>query len=247
MDAQELLLQAIHRAAGVTADVVAAPGTTVLSTEDRRGSGMAVFYQFDRHTMIWCDPAAEPAVAKLEGSEPFREPAVRSFAADGGFEILGASVMKTMGNFVRHPVPDGYSLHRFDWNDPADIGRMQRLVDASTADDLDESEVAMDDLDAIAVGLINSAGEVAAFASMRPFDYEPSLGDIGVIVRDGNRGKGLGSVVVAQLVEHALPNDWHALYRCDPYENPGSDRLSTRVGFLPATDLLAIRAVASDT
>lgn len=246
MSARELLLSSLYAAAGVTPETIAHTGTSVQPAEDRRGSGLAVFYQFSNHTMIWCDPDAAPVVQSLEGPEPTLEADVRSFASDGAYEIVGGSVMKTMGDFVRHSVPTDQSFHIFDWNDPTDVARMQRLVDVSSEDDLDESEVAMDDLDDVAVGLLDTDGEVCAYASMRPFDYEPTLGDIGVIVHENHRGMGLGAAVVALLVERALPEGWSPLYRCDPWDNPGSDRLSARVGFEPVTNLLAIRAVLTD-
>jgi len=137
--------------------------------------------------------------------------------------------------------PSPGAIHRFDWSSKVDLQLIQRLVDASSQGDLEEAELAMDGLDAMAIGLLDNGGDVAAYGSSRPFVYGTGFGDIGVLVRAGIRSGGWGRAVVAALIDRVLlPGDLEPLYRCDP-TNVGSDRLSASLGFQPAVALSVVQ------
>lgn len=234
------LLQVIVRAAGCPAAIVARNGTTIAPDNERSGTNRVACYQAGSHAVLWCDPALAVRLGELvSDTATLADVGFRAWANEAGGEVIGQAVMKTLGSADRSPATPSVRLHRFDWSSAADLELMRRFVEACDPDDLDEAEVAIDELDAMAVGLVDQEGEIGAYASSRPFEYDESFGDIGVVVRADLRGKGWGRAVVSSLILDVLdPVGVEPLYRCDP-ENIESDRLSAALGFETVVSLTA--------
>ena len=238
-DVLERFLRGVARHLAVGEELVARPGTTVVSDASRSGSRQVACYQLNAHAVLPCDPTVRSVTSELaDGNVSLSDEDFRSWVAASGGTMLGQSVMKTQARAVPTLDDAPGRLHVFDWTRPGDLELVRALVDASSEDDLDEAEVEMDELDEQAVGLVDAGGVLRAYASSRPFDMVPAFGDIGVVVRSGARNEGWGRAVVAALITELLqPAGVLPLYRCDPVDNVGSDRLSTALGFEPALSL----------
>lgn len=137
-------------------------------------------------------------------------------------------------------VPDGFIRRSLRAESAADFALIERLIAVSDPDDLDEAEVAIDDLDPIIEVLLDGDGQIACYGAARPFDLAAPYGDIGILTRADCRGRGLGLALVADLC-HAIRNArLEPLYRCDE-ANVASVRLSAGLGFEVATRLAAFR------
>lgn len=216
-------------------------GTTPIADGERAGSRRVACYQLGSHTVLPCDPAVEARIQELASDHnSLTDEVFRSWASDLGADVLGQAVMKVVG-------PSGFSftestaeVHVFDWSRAADVEMMQRFVDAEDDDDLDEAEVAMDELDAQALAVLQLDGTVGAFASARPFYADAGLGDIGIVTGASARRSGAGKAAVSALISRILlPAGVEPLYRCDP-GNAGSHRLSDSLGFETALSLTVV-------
>lgn len=216
-------------------------GTTACPGEERAGSGIVLAYHVGLHTVLWCDPDLAELVKPLESDTvSLRDADFRAWSREVGGAIGGQAVMKTRGAGQVEVAESPGALHRFDWSRSADMALISDLIDASEVDDLEEAELALDSLDDLAVGVLDEKGRVVSFASARPFNYEPSFGDIGVLTRSRARSGGWGRAAVLGLIDDVLvPAGFEPLYRCDP-ANVGSDRLSAALGFEPALTLTAV-------
>ncbi len=234
-------------AMGSSPEVLERLGTTVVADPNRSPDTVAC-YQIGHHTIIPCGSAVS-SVAELRaaveqlatGEQALDHAAFRSWATEHGASIVGQAVMKTRSAPMGRPATLPGQRHVFDWNEPDDLDRISAFVGTCDPDDLDEAELDLDQLDGLAVGLLDQRGTPAAYASSRPFEEDPSFGDIGVIVRPGQRNGGWGGAVVQTLIETVLlPLGIEPLYRCDT-GNSASDRLSAGLGFTPALSLTVVR------
>ena len=81
---------------------------------------------------------------------------------------------------------------------------------------------------------VDSGGEVLAFGSLGPFRTWPGYRytvEHSVHVRADRRGEGIGSTVVALLIERAAALGMHAMIAGVEAENEASIRLHERLGF----------------
>lgn len=215
-------------------------GTTAVADGARVGSRRIACYQLGRHTMLFCDPDVVGRAMPFEHSTARSDPAFRQWAAQSGAVVIGQSVMKVARPSGLMSVSTEQPARRLRWSDHEDVVLMQAFVDASDPDDLDEAEVAMDELDDLAVAVLGPDGGIGAFASARPFEQDHWFGDIGIVSAPNVRRRGLGAAAVSLLVSDVLlPAGVEPLYRCDP-ENTGSDRLSASLGFEPALSLTVV-------
>lgn len=241
------LYRGIAGAMSIDGDVLEQPGTTIAPADDRAGSRRVAWYSMGQHAVLWCDPALAERLQPVSGeSVTLTEAGFRELSGSLGGDIIGQAVMKTRWRADAGNVDRPGALHRFDWNEPSHVALVSDLIAVSDQQDLDEAEIGLDELDELAVGLLDADGRVAAYASARPFEYESSFGDIGVMVRSDVRSEGWGRAVVAALIDEILvPSGIEPLYRCDP-ENHGSDRLSRALGFEPALRVVAAEFAAGD-
>lgn len=216
---------------GIAVDLLDRPGTTIAPDDERSGSKRVACYQIGQHAVLACDPAIVSDLAVLQhGETSLSDAGFRSWGTALGAEIIGDAVMRTQKAALPSLDVPG-TVHMLDWSRPADVERMLTFVDAADADDLDEAEVAMDDLDDQAVALLGADGAIMAYASSRAYEEAPAFGDIGVLVSADARRGGWGRAVVATLITDVLePAGVIPLYRCST-ENLGSFGLSSALGF----------------
>lgn len=248
---RQRFLDAVATMMGPGGVLLGRPGTAVVPDPDRSHRRVACYRFMDGQSVLWCDPELENELAPMaDPATSLTEDDFHAWGAERGAEVLGRSLMKTLGDpstieaQAASPVGDGLSLRRLDWGDEADRAAMQVFIDACPDDDLEEAEVAMDDLDDLALAVTmhhNGSDLIVSYASARPSDFDPEFGDIGVVGRPDMRRSGLGRRVVAGLCADLLPSaGMRPLYRCDP-DNIGSDRLSDALGFETVVSLSVIQ------
>ncbi len=207
-------------------------GTTAVADSSRAGTRRVACYQIGGHTLLPCDPDILRTVEALNSGETSLSDAdFRTWVSQSSGSVLGEAIMKVLGDAGLMPIAPVGMVRHLDWSKQADVALMQAFVDSCDADDLDEAEVDMDDLDDRAVALLDDGGVIVAYASARPFDDELPFGDIGIVTAGGRRRGGWGRAAVSVLIRDVLePAGIDPLYRCDP-ANSGSDRVSAALGF----------------
>lgn len=245
--ARDQFIAGMSLALGGDASLWARPGVTVQPRDDRAENHVTAAYRLGEHLVISCDPAATEVLQEMAVS---LEPTLDAFAERAprhGGEWLGAVRMQTME--ASHPVDalvaEGYRLATLDVHDDTDRALIQALVDVTSEDDADDAELDMAALDDGFHVVLDGDGAIAAFASARPWDEADGFGDIGVLTRHDQRGRGLGRAVVAALCRDLIAQGLRPLYRCDE-ENHGSVGLSASLGFDVATQLVAVRFNPAD-
>ncbi len=228
---------------GCEPSIIDAVGVTVKGHPDRAESRVTAGYLLGKHFVITCDPAVESMLqAAASGMEPTLEGWTEVAFATGG-EFLGTGRMQLLsdpGGLKAPVVASGYELRTIRSEEPDTRSMVERLVEVSDDDDLDEAEIDLDDLDEVIHVAVGTDGEIAAYASARQFDLVSGYGDIGVLTHADHRGKGLGVAAVSALCERLIGEGLEPLYRCDE-ENAASMRLSESMGFVPATRLVGYR------
>lgn len=222
--------------------IIGQSGVTVAGHPNRAESHVSSGYLVGDHLVITCDPAAEQ---RLTQAATRMEPTLESWAAvaaeeDG--ELLGSGRMQLLAieGLPAVKVGAGYSVRTLDRASDADVALIARLIDASDADDLDEAELDLDELDNIIEVIVDSEGQIASYASSHGFDMAPEYGDIGIITHPDHRNLGLGSAAVAAVCRRIRDEGYEPLYRCDE-TNAGSIALSSGLGFTNATQLTVFR------
>ena len=84
------------------------------------------------------------------------------------------------------------------------------------------------------VFVAESEGKVVGFSSYGPFRPWPGYKytvENSVYVADGQRGKGIGALLMAPLIEHARGKDMHAIIAVIDADNDASVQLHRRFGF----------------
>lgn len=251
---RDALIGSFAAAAQVDPAATATLGTSVIPRPERAGTGQVAGYwilgpgESAGHTYLWVDPEIIDRFVDLADAtksmsmDEFAETVIRA----GGSE-LGHGVMRTLAGpaaAVRSLAP-GYTMVSLDATRPADLALIQGYAELSDPDDVEEA--ALDEVDetetdiwivvpdqagAGAVG----PGDIAAYASSAPWDWDPRLGDIGVLVTPAHRGSGLGSAAVAATVDSMRRGGRVPMYR-HSVTNQGSEGVAAAVGFQIAIDL----------
>lgn len=217
-------------------------GVSVAGHPDRAGSGVTSGYVFGERFVITCDPAAEEMLAAAVAD---MEPTLTGWSAVAnscGGEFLGAGRMSLheSDEIAMPSLPDGFGWQTLLRDQDASLALIKNLIAVSSEDDLEEAELAIDDLDDIMEGIIAPSGEIAAYGSSRPFDLVEGYGDIGVITHGEYRRSRLGAAVVQAVCVRLQGSGIEPLYRCDE-ANVASSQLSESMGFIPVTRLQAYR------
>lgn len=219
--------------------VIHQSGVTVMGHPDRAENHVTAGYELGEHFIVTCDPAVETRLRDATTGMPPTLTAWRECAVDAGGKFLGSGRMQLQAPPPTEArLPDGFSLRSLDRDHSDDFALIERLVESSDADDLDDAEIELDNLDAIIEVVVDGDGEIAAFSSGRPFEMAAKFGDIGIMTRPEHRGRGVGSAAVAALCHRLRAAGLEPLYRCDE-DNAGSVKLSAVLGFEPVTRLVA--------
>lgn len=228
-------------------------GTTVIPQVRREGSNLASAYVFGRHLVVFCDPRLADQLASFElaPGEPDATAPLDAFASWGsevGAELVGMGAMRVLLG-----PPLTASVHHVsetaveaDRDSPADVTRIQDLVNACSAEDVDDAGIEMDDLDPVIRCIEREpGGPYVAYASAFPDDDFGGRWDVGVLTHPGHRNRGLGRAAVARLVGDLVADGRTPIYRHN-LEHTWSGALAESLGFKTATRLAAIRFPAVD-
>lgn len=241
--AERRFRRALAAAAGLPAERFERPGTVVVPTPARSGSGVAAAYRVGELTLVWCDPAVEGRVAGLADPRwSFPVERLEGWAAGQQAEFVGGawSHLVDRAMLASPAIPPGAGLRLLDRTDPTDRAHLAGLLDACDPDDVEVAEVAMDDLDHLIVGAFGGDGPLAGMASERPWEHDRRFGDIAVLVHPGHRGAGIGRAVVARLCREDFRRHRLPLYRCN-WDRTASRRLALSLGFAEVLSLAAVR------
>jgi len=227
---------------GVDPAIVASPGVLTVAEESRAGSRIVAGYVYGSHFVIFCDPEMaegfvgfDPGPFPADSTEPLER--FGAFVTAAGAEILGSGAMRVL---TGEPVSDE-PVTLLDRDKPADVARIQALVDDCTPGEVEDAAIEMDELDPVIWCAEQSAGgPLTAYASAFPDDDFGGRWDIGVLTHPDHRRQGLGRRAVACLVAGLVADGQVPIYR-HALSNAGSAALSESLGFEPATVLLAAR------
>ncbi|MHC1479536.1 N-acetyltransferase family protein [Frateuria aurantia] len=87
------------------------------------------------------------------------------------------------------------------------------------------------------LGVVDAGGQLLGFASWGPFRAFPAYKytmEHSVYIRDDQRGRGLGQLLLQQLIARAEDEGVHVLVGCIDADNAASIRLHQRLGFVHA-------------
>lgn len=241
----EKLRDEIAQSMGVDPSVFASPNVTVAPDERRAESHVSTAYAFGDHLVVFCDPAAEAILREgVRDMEPTLDAwCNRAGELGGEFLGIGRNQVLAVRDLAEPVLVDGFEFRVLDRDDAAHMAMIQRLIDVSDPDDVDEAEIEMDNMDPFIDVVVDEQREIASFAAARPFETASTFYDIGILTRADCRAQGLGTAAVMTLCRHLLAENAEPLYRCDE-DNQGSVALSAGMGFEVAHRLAAFRFAA---
>lgn len=217
------------------------PSTHVLIEDSRAGSNLIVGYVFDAITVVRAAPEHADLVMPLHTSERSRtHEELRDWAPEIGWVDFDGSLSHVVDRHaVRDAeVPSGLQAVRLEPNG-ADNERIVSWLTSAHPDDVEAADFDVDELDDRMVALVDESEQIVAVASSYATDEVPQFEDIGVIVCRNARGRGLGRVVVRQLLDDLHVDDQLGLYRCN-WSNPWSRQLALSLGFEEILSLIAL-------
>ncbi len=229
-DAAARYLSAILRSAAGDLGADIAPGTTVVASTRRSGSNLAVAYPLGDRTIVWCSPELAPRLAPIAQARALsREQFVEAASVLGG-RFAGAGHHRVLTNEATGRRVGGYRFTTLDRGADRDRALIEAFVAAFPGDDLDEAELAIDELDAAIAALVDERGSIASYASARPWSVDAAFDDIAVITHPDHRARGLGTAVVGEFARRRRRQGRLLFYNCD-VENVGSNRVAVAAGF----------------
>ena len=214
-------------------------GTTIVADPERAGTNAAVIYPLGRHTLVWCSPALAPGLGWLADGVPFGGDDVVEKLLERGGALLGAGNHRVLDIRPAERPAAGFRLTSLDPAEPAARRRLQSFIDDCDPDDLDEAELAMDDLDDTIVVALADDDTIAAFSSVRPWSIDPDFDDIAVLTHPRHRRKGLAAGVVSALSGQQQTAGRLLFYGCD-VDNIGSNHVAESVGFSLVATVTAV-------
>lgn len=217
-------------------------GVSVAGHPERAESRVTVAYLVGEHVFVTCDPAVDAMLTTATAEMAPTLEAWTELAPQLGGEFLGVGRQQllTTHDMAAPSIPADMTIRSLSREDSVDVALLARLVEISSAEDLDEAELEMDNLDEIMEAVLDADGQIASLASSRPFDMAPAFGDIGILTRSDSRSLGLGSAAVSALCRRLVDADIEPLYRCDE-DNIGSVELSKGLLFAPVAMVKAYR------
>lgn len=205
-------------------------GTTIVADPDRAGSNAAVIYPLRRRTLVWCSPEFAPGLGWLAHDVAFTGDEVVERLRVRGGELLGTGNHRVLDVRPVDRSDTGCRLVRLDPTEPAALRRLEAFIDDCDPDDLDEAELALDDLDDTIIVALDDDASIAAFSSVRPWSIDPDFDDIAVLTHPRHRRKGLAAAVVSALSSQQQAAGRLLFYSCD-VDNIGSNHVAESVGF----------------
>lgn len=247
---------------GLEEELLERPGTSVLGLDDRADTNIVAVYWAGARTFLWADPAVVERIGGL-ASEKVAAGSndVAEHMIGAGFGEVAKATMRVLadgasGELEPAPLAERYRHGVLSADDPAHVGLVRAFAERNDRDDVEEA--ALDEIDEpdgfqeTAINVVTpQAGQpgitddMVAYASAAPWDWDPTFGDIGVLVEPDHRDHGLGRFVVAHTCLQLLTADLVPLYRHGGH-NKGSAQLSVGLGFEPATELTVYQLTSND-
>jgi GNAT superfamily N-acetyltransferase len=206
------------------------PGTTVVATPDREGSNIAVAYPLGAQTIVWCSADLRSELASLNGPIPLSCEDFLIRAERLGGVAVGRGNHRVLPKPAPDPALGSAQLVVLRRDDPNDRRRISAFIDGCSASDLDEAELAIDELDEAIVAVTDDSGALAAYASARPWAIDARFDDIAVITHPDHRGHGFATAAVVGLSRWRQRQGRSMFYNCD-VDNVGSNRVAEAAGF----------------
>ncbi len=216
------------------------PGTMVVASQRREGSGTAVAYPTGGSTVVACAPRWVARLGPLDGGPVLSNDAFVSAAT-----ALGGTP-STWGRYrVLEGVPSAPDLEPartvpLDRDRERDRAIIAAFMAACSEDDLAAAELELDHLDPTILGVRSDDGALDALAFGRPWPHDDRFDDVAIVTAPDHRGRGLDRAAVAQLVRRQHARGRFALYGCD-VDNVGSDRLAGSLGFTLVQMVASVR------
>lgn len=243
MDVRRRFLNGLATAAGFDPSLLDRSGTVVRAREERAGTGSVIVYQAGAHILIWCDPLLLERLQEFADAERTVDAAAMASRLAGlGSDLAGSADMRVLTASPRPiaPVPAEYQHRWLRADRPSDVALVRALTERSSPDDVDEAGLEdLDDFNERAINIlvpIDQPDEIVAYASAADWDWDPTFGDIGVLVDAAHRQRGLGTLVVGHTIAALQADGRLPLYRHDG-DNTGSQRIADAIGFEEATTL----------
>ncbi len=247
MDVRQRFLTGLADQSGLDHELLDRPGTSIRGNEPRRGTGIVVWYEAGRQSLIWCDPELIERFADLAHEERYTDLAtVTERTASIGLEAVASAHRRVQPTPAPEP-PSIDAVYRQHWLDADNLEHyelVKAFADRSDPDDVEEAALeeldGLDTFQEVAINVLTVAdgdpARLVAYASAADWEWDPAFGDIGVLVDPDHRGRSLGTQVVAHTVAKLQADGRLPLYR-HGLHNQGSQRIAELNGFEVATTL----------
>ena len=180
-------------------------------------------------------------LASIESSSALSAEEFVAAAEDLGATLVGYGRNRVLDGDPRRPDADPGDLvvRHVGTDDAPPISMLDGLIAACDDDDVEEADLDLDHVDPTFTLLVAPDGTIAAYASGRPHDIEPSFDDIAVLTHPAWRGRRLGALAVHEFIRQRRAEGRHWLYRCN-VDNVGSNRVAESLGFTLVTTIGAV-------
>ena len=111
--------------------------------------------------------------------------------------------------------------------DPSVHEPLQEFLDGCTEDDIDDALIELDDPDE-EIRLVYHQSKPIGYAGYRRWGI--NMGDVGILIQDEHRKKGLGKAAVAEATKACINNKCLPFYRTSS-DNKGSQRIARSLGY----------------
>jgi len=233
----------------LTLDQADRPQTLLRVEADRAGSGLAVAYHVRSTTVIRSDPALATDIEELaDPTKAIDSDGFEHWATERGWRFVdgGDHHLVDRAGLVAVSAPSSARLGELDRDSVEDRRVIGALLARSDADDVEEAEFALDDLDPHILGLFGDDDELRAMVSGRVWDVDESFDDIGILVDDDFRGHGWGSAAVAAFCQASFDRGRLPLYRCG-WSRTASKALALSLGFVLVGQVSAVGPAADQS
>jgi predicted GNAT family acetyltransferase len=169
-------------------------------------------------------------IESLDGPTALTHDDFLSAAAVLGGTHAGSGRNRVLAIAAPRPAVAPSRLVTLDRDRADDRTLIATFIDQCSAHDLDEAEVAIDELDVAIAAVLADDGTIASYASARPWAFDPDFDDIGVITHPQHRGQHLGAAAVSHLSQEQQRRGRMMFYNCN-VDNVGSNRVAEAAGF----------------
>lgn len=198
-------------------------GTTVKHREVMDGKGLIYVSRICDRIFISC---GKEVLNKIETllDEELNVDRLRKIFPDLEVEDTYPHFLYYKDTIPKIKLPENYSIVD---TDPSDHPPLQRFLDGCTEEDIEDALIDLDDPDEV-IHLVYHGDTPVGYAGYRR--WGKNMGDVGILIQEEHRKKGLGMQSVASVTEACLKKDCLPFYRTS-YSNQGSEKIARAVGY----------------